>query len=259
MSADTPAVSTFHLGAPGAVVLSVPHGGTLLPASCTEGLRIPPEALWSDWHTAELYDLGDELAVPTVLARLSRFIADPNRAPVAPLHGDFWSTVVPDRDPVGTPLYDRVLSPEELQARLDLAHAPYHRALDSAVAAALLHSERVLLLDLHSFGLPLGVDVVLGDGDGTTAAAAVSDRVEQALRRAGFTVARNLRFTGGYIVRRWGAEERVDAVQLELDQRRYLQAADVEANRPQPRRDAARWTATRRALTTAIRSLAGDR
>lgn len=149
-----------------------------------------------------------------------------------------------------------MLSDEELQDRLELAHAPYHRALDRAVAAALRLHPRVLLLDLHSFGIPLGVDVVLGDGNGSTARAEAGDRVEQALRSTGFTVARNLRFTGGHIVRRWADEPRVDAVQLELDQRRYLRPSDVEANRPQPRRDPAGWARTRGAVTEAIRLIA---
>lgn len=254
-----PTVATFHLDAPAALVLSVPHGGTLVPAAFAEGLRVPPASLWSDWQTAELYDLTGELAVPTVMARLSRFVADPNRAPVAPLHGGFWSTAVPAQDPTGAQLYDRTLPTWELQDRLDLAHVPYHRALDRAVAAALRRHPRVLLLDLHSFGLPLGMDVVLGDANGSTAGAAASNRVEQALRHEGFTVARNLRFTGGYIVRRWADDERVDAIQMELDQRRYLDASDVEDNRPHPRRDRVGWATTRRALAAVIRSLAiGD-
>ncbi|MDT0276913.1 N-formylglutamate amidohydrolase [Blastococcus goldschmidtiae] len=253
---DGPAVATSSLDAPVPVVLSVPHGGTFLPAACTDALRIDPATLWSDWYTAELYDLTREFAVPTVMAMLSRFVADPNRAPVAPLHGNFWSTAVPATDPAGAPLYDRQLRPDELQERLDLAHAPYHRALDRAVTAALRRHPRVLLLDLHSFGLPLGPDVVLGDGDGSTARAEAGDRVEQALRHEGFTVARNLRFTGGHIVRRWVGEPRVDAVQVELDQRCYLVDSDVEGNRPQPRRDPAGWARTRQAVTAAIRALA---
>jgi len=251
-----PAVATFHLDAPTALVVSVPHGGTLVPALCAEGLRVPPEQLWSDWRTAELFDLTAELVVPTVMATLSRFVADPNRAPVEPFHGDFWSTAVPARDPGGAPLYDRSLSTEELQYRLELAHIPFHRALDRAVGAALRRHPRVLLLDLHSFGLPLGVDVVLGDGNGSTAGAAAAARVDLAFRREGFTVARNLRFTGGYIVRRWADDERVDALQFELDQRRYLETSDVEENRPNPRRDAAGWVRTRRALEAVLRSLA---
>ncbi|MGY1843360.1 N-formylglutamate amidohydrolase [Modestobacter sp. SYSU DS0875] len=252
-------VTTLHSSEPAAVLLSVPHGGRHVPQVYTEGLRLPPETLWSDWYTAELFDLSDQLSVPTVLTRLSRFVADANRALAPPLHGDFWSTAVPARDPAGVPLYDRELTNEDLQARLDMAHGPYHQALDRAVNAALQQHRRVLLLDLHSFGLPLGVDVVLGDGNGRTASADASDRVERALRQAGLTIARNVRFTGGYIVERWADDERVDAVQIELNQRRYLRISDVEENRPSPPRDPAGWAETRRAMTAAVRSLVAPR
>ncbi|WP_158544789.1 N-formylglutamate amidohydrolase [Blastococcus sp. TF02-09] len=249
------AVATVHLDAPPALVLSVPHGGTLVPTRCAEGLRVPPEQLWSDWRTAELLDLSADLVVPAVVARLSRFVADPNRAPVEPLHGDFWSTAVPARDPVGAPLYDRPLTAEELQYRLELAHVPFHRALDRALAAALHRHPRVLLLDMHSFGLPLGVDVVLGDGGGSTAGRGASEQVERAFRQQGFTVAWNLRFTGGHIVRRWANDHRVDALQVEVNQRLHLNSSDVEAARPNPRPDAAGWLTTRRALAGVIGSL----
>jgi N-formylglutamate amidohydrolase len=251
-------VELRHLNEPAPVILSVPHGGTRFPRVCRAGLRVPPESLWSDWDTAELYRLTDDLAVPLVTTGLSRFVADPNRAPTPPLHGDFWTTVVPARDPTGARLYDHELTDAELQMRLDLAHTPYHEALDSAVKVTLQRHQSALLLDLHSFGMPLEVDAVLGDGNGTTAASAASNRVENALRVAGFTVARNLRFSGGYIVRRWADSERVDAVQIELNQRRYLRDSDVDESIPRPRRRPDGWTQTRRAITAVIRSLCAD-
>lgn len=239
------------------LVLSVPHGGRTLPARYRTGMLVDPRHLWSDWYSAELFDVGGRAAMPTVLTRWSRFVADPNRAPRPPLHGGFWTTPVPATDPGGTALYACELEPEALQERLDVAHAPYHAALDDLVAAALARFPRLLLLDLHTFGLPLGVDAVLGDGDGTTASAAAVGRVEGALRRQGLSVARNLRFRGGHVVRRWAAHERVDAVQVELDQRRYLCREDVECARPMPRRDRQGWARTRAALCAVVAELAG--
>ncbi len=249
-------IAAYHLNEPFPLVLSVPHGGTRFPRAMRAALTIPAESLWSDWDTAELYNLGDGTPIPLVTTGLSRFVADPNRTPKPPLHGDFWSTVVPARGPSGVALYDRELTESELHARLDLAHGPYHQALDAAINAALQRHRNVLLLDLHSFGMPLEADVILGDGNGTTASTAMSDRVEDALRAAGLSVARNLRFTGGYIVQRWAESERVDAVQLELNQRCYLHLSDVEQNRPQPRRSPSGWAQTRRAIQAVTRSLA---
>jgi N-formylglutamate amidohydrolase len=51
------------------VILSVPHGGTDVPAWCRRGLLFPAEGLWSDWYTRQLYDLSDRLALPPSCAR----------------------------------------------------------------------------------------------------------------------------------------------------------------------------------------------
>jgi N-formylglutamate deformylase len=237
------------------VILSVPHGGTDVPAWCRRGLLFPAEDLWSDWYTRQLYDLSDRLALPLLRTRLSRFVADPNRALTAPLHGDFWATAVPAADPWGRPVYSRPLSSRQVTRRIAVAHRPYHQALDSLVSAALSHHSAIVLLDLHSFGIDLSADVILGDRNGTTADAATSDRVATAFTQAGFTVTRNHRFTGGFVVRRFTDHGRVHAIQVELSQRCYLRADDVDAGRPHPRVEPVRWQRTQQMLLTALQTL----
>ncbi|MGT2427391.1 N-formylglutamate amidohydrolase [Amnibacterium kyonggiense] len=237
------------------LVLSVPHGGRVLPEEARAALLADPGALWSDWRTDELYDFAADLGLPSVVARASRFVADPNRDPAGPSHGSFWSTVVPAEDPWGRPLYGRPLDADELAARVAAAHRPFHAALDDLVAASLRHHPRVLLLDLHSFGLRLDADVVIGDRHGTTADPAVSDRVEEALAAVGFRVRRNDPFPGGWITARYQHDDRVDAVQIELDQRTHLQADDVDRAVPDPRPDEAGWNRTRRRLAATLEAL----
>jgi N-formylglutamate deformylase len=247
-----------RIGAPQrtALVLSVPHGGRAVPAEFQAGLTIDPPDLWSDWYTDELYNFGTELAIPTIVAGLSRFVADPNRDATGRLHGSFWSTVVPATDPWDRPLYEHPLDPTELHARIAAAHGPYHRALDLAIERALDHHPRVLLLDLHSFGLPLGADIVVGDRNGASADPATSAAVAAAFAGAGFHVAHDGRFTGGHIVSRHVGDDRVDAIQIELNQRRYLVPIEVDEARPRPTRDAPSWQRTRTALRGALQQLA---
>lgn len=237
------------------LVLSVPHGGRTVPARFRSGLLRAADDLWADWNTDELYDFSLDLEIPTVIARLSRFVADPNRDPAGERHGSFWSAIVPATDPWDVPLYDRPLDAEELDTRIAAAHQPFHEALDNVLKESLRHHERVLLLDLHSFGLPLGADIVLGDRGGTSATPPVSDRVEEAFRTAGFETKRNTRFAGGWITARHQGNEWVDAVQIELNQRRYLLAADVDNGRTHPKRDEIGWQQTRRSLRAALEQL----
>jgi N-formylglutamate deformylase len=218
-------------GTPVPVVACLPHGGRDFPADLAAELVIRPEALWADWLTRELYAFLPELGVTTVTTTLSRFVADVNRDPGSG-HGAFWNTVVSAQQPnTGRPLYSRPLTAAEIGDRVALAHAPFHRALDGVLDGLLRVYPRLLLLDLHSFGRPHPGDVLLGDRRGLTARPEAVALLSGALARRGFDVRLNERLTGGWTVQRFAAHDRVDAIQVELSQRRYL---DLKAPRTRP-------------------------
>jgi N-formylglutamate deformylase len=114
----------------------------------------------SDWLTRELNEFLPSLGVTTIVTAFSRYVADPNRDPAGDQHGSFWSSVVPAQTPDGERVYRRPLSAADVSHRIRLAHQPFHHALDAAIARHLNRFGRVLLLDLHSFGLPLPADVI---------------------------------------------------------------------------------------------------
>lgn len=204
------------------VVACLPHGGLDYPAELTGPLAVSPGVLWSDWLTQDLYAFLPELGITTVSTPFSRFVADVNRDPDGEQHGGFWTSVVAARMPRGRAVYRRPLSTAEIAHRIQLAHAPFHRALDGAIERLLSRFPRVLLLDLHSFGVGLDGDVILGDRHGATARPAAITLVAGALSAAGFDVRLNQRFAGGWTVRRFAGHGAVDAIQVELNQRRYL-------------------------------------
>jgi N-formylglutamate amidohydrolase len=215
------------------LVACLPHGGRDYPAELAGELVLSPDILWSDWLTRELYAFLPELGVTTVTTSLSRFVADVNRDPEAG-HGRFWSTVVAAETPGGHAIYRRPLTPAEISHRVRLAHQPFHQALDAAVARLLRRFPRVLLLDLHSFGKDLGGDVILGDRRGLTARPGAVALVRGALARRGLDVRENERFIGGWTVRRFAGREQVDAIQVELNQRCYLDLAGHRYPGPPP-------------------------
>jgi N-formylglutamate deformylase len=236
-------------GPPLPVVACLPHGGGDFPADLAGELALSPGGLWSDWLTRELYAFLPGLGITTITTPFSRFVADVNRDPAGERHGGFWTSVVAARTPDGQPVYRRPLSRAEIRHRIRLAHVPYHRGLDAAVARLLRRFPRLLLLDLHSFGLPLAGEVILGDCRGATARPAAVRLLAGALRGSGFRVSLNERFSGGWTVRRFAGCDRVDAVQIELSQRCYL---DLDAGSyPPPPRPAA-FRHTQRALRTAV-------
>jgi N-formylglutamate deformylase len=237
------------------VVACLPHGGRHLPAELVQDLALDPGWLWSDWLTKELYEFLPELGITTIVTGLSRFVADVNRDPAGEQHGRFWSSVVAAQTPNGRAVYRRPLSQQEIDDRVKLAHEPFHRALDSAIAGLQATFGRVLLLDLHSFGVQLDADVVLGDRYGTSARPQVSDLVDGALTGHGFAVKRNLRFAGGWTVRKFIGNDLVDAVQIELAQRRYLDLTGPRRPGPPPRGE---FEATQRLLAAAIGRICGE-
>jgi N-formylglutamate deformylase len=184
--------------------------------------------LWSDWLTRELYAFLPELGITTVVTSFSRFVADVNRDPAGEQHGGFWTSVVAATMPRGRQIYQRPLTAAEISSRIRLAHEPFHRALDSAIAKLLAVFPRVMVLDLHSFGAGLDGDVILGDRNGATAKPDAVGQVAGALSGAGLDVRTNQRFSGGWTVRRFAGRAHVDALQVELNQRRYL---DLDGHR----------------------------
>ena len=210
------------------VVACLPHGGLDYPAELAAELAVSKDVLWSDWLTRELYAFLPELGITTIVTSFSRFVADVNRDPAGEQHGGFWTSVVAATMPRGRQIYVRPLTTAEITSRIGLAHEPFHKALDRAVANLLAVFPRVMLLDLHSFGAGLDGDVILGDRHGATAKPDAVRQVTRALSGAGLDVRMNQRFSGGWTVRRFAARARVDAVQVELNQRRYL---DLDGHR----------------------------
>jgi N-formylglutamate deformylase len=213
-------------GPPVPVIACLPHGGRHYPAELADDLTLSPDSLWSDWLTRELYAFLPALGVTTITTAFSRFVADVNRDPATGQDGGFYASVVSARMPHGHPVYRRALTPAEISHRIRLAHEPFHQALDEAVARLSRRFPRLLLLDLHSFAGNLDGDVILGDRHGATARPQVTALVSAAFARQGLAVRLNERFIGGWTVQRFAGHERVDAVQVELNQRRYL---DLEA------------------------------
>jgi N-formylglutamate deformylase len=238
--------------APVAVVASIPHGGELFPPGVVRPLGTPGE-LTSDTATRALYGFLPELGIATVETALSRYVADPNRDPGSGA-GGFWTSVVATATAWEMELYADDRAAAEIAQRIALAHTPYHEALGATLAAARERFPRVLLLDLHSFGLPLDGEIIVGNRHGETASPESTARVVRAFEAEGFRVTVNERFAGGWTIRRWADPPAVEAVQIELAKRCYL-ALDEEDVHAYPRRDG-RFDATRARLRRAVAALA---
>ena len=232
---------TLHRGtAP--LLLSLPHDGTEVPDSIAARLRPSARRVPdTDWHVSRLYEFARGLGASMIVPRYSRYVVDLNRPPddVSLYPGQNTTGLCPHVQFSGEPVYLDGQDPDEAEVaeRVEQYWRPYHRALAGELQRIHAMHGHVRLFEGHSIRgvvpflfegrLP---DLNLGTAGGSSCSPALQARLESVLQaqdRYDFVV--NGRFKGGYITREYGNPARgVDAVQLEISQRIYMDEGSFE-------------------------------
>jgi N-formylglutamate deformylase len=216
--------------------VSLPHDGTALSgeieARLTPSARRVPD---TDWHVSRLYAFARELGASMIVPAYSRYVIDLNRprdnASLYP--GQNTTGLCPVVQFSGEPVYQAGEEPtqKEISERIETYWRPYHEALAAEVARIGAEHGRVVLWEGHSIRsvvpflfegqLP---DFNLGTAGGESCSPALQSRLTDVLAaQRDRTHVVNGRFKGGYITRHYGRPaERIEAVQLELAQRNYM-------------------------------------
>ena len=218
------------------LLVSLPHDGTVLPdaiaARMTESARRVPD---TDWHVARLYAFARELGASVIVPKHSRYVVDLNRPPddVSLYPGQNTTGLCPIVQFSGAPVYrdGELPTPGEIAARVETYWRPYHDALAGELARMRQTHDRVVLWEGHSIRgevpflfegrLP---DLNIGTANGASCSPALQARLQGVLdAQSDYDFVVNGRFKGGYITRRYGDPANgIDAVQLELSQRNYM-------------------------------------
>jgi N-formylglutamate deformylase len=221
------------------LLVSLPHDGSEIPgdiaARMTDSARRAPD---TDWHVARLYAFARELGASMLVPRYSRYVVDLNRPPddVSLYPGQNTTGLCPVVQFSGEPVYRDDAEPTvaEIAARIDAYWRPYHAALQAEIDRIRSIHSRVVLWEGHSIRgevpflfegrLP---DLNLGTAAGASCSPALQARLEAVLSaQSRYDWVANGRFKGGYITRHYGAPaDGVDAVQLEISQRIYMDEA----------------------------------
>ena len=229
---------TLHRGtAP--LLISLPHDGTAVPAEIADRLtdsarRVPD----TDWHVSRLYDFARELGASMIVPKYSRYVIDLNRPEddVSLYPGQNTTGLCPHVQFSGEPVYRDGQDPDETEVaeRVERYWRPYHRALAGELQRIHAQHGRAVIWEGHSIGgvvpflfdgrLP---DLNLGTAAGTSCSPSLQSRLESVLAsQVGYDFVVNGRFKGGYITREYGDPAKgVDAVQLEISQRNYMDEA----------------------------------
>lgn len=226
------------------IVITVPHAGRIYPE--LPFLRVPIARLRSleDRYADDLAAMAIANGVTALIAQAPRLLIDLNRAeteldpamvrgaatagtPLAPrTRGGLG--LIPRRLPDVGEIWRGPLDAGDVTGRIAGHHRPWH-----ATTAALLESARqkfgvALLIDLHSMP-PLDGDdapsIVIGDRFGRSAAPRLTAAAEAVATGAGFRVAINAPYAGGYALDRHARpRDGVHALQVEIDRQTYLDA-----------------------------------
>jgi N-formylglutamate amidohydrolase len=201
-----------------------------------QGLEIPD----TDWHIAELYDFAGELGASLLVAQYSRYVVDLNRPPDdgSLYEGQVATGLCPQYTFAGAPLYrnDAPLAAAEIADRAERYWHPYHERMALALDELRARHGCALLWDAHSipsrvprlFAGELPV-LNIGNFDGRSCDAAVANELYRLATASPYSAVLNGRFKGGYITRHYGDPANgVQAVQLELAQRAYMDEATLE-------------------------------
>ncbi len=226
------------------LLVTSPHSGRHYPAPFLAAARLSLAELRRA-EDALVDALLDGIAgVPVLAATHARCWLDLNRAPDELDPGMFDGPlpvpvapsprvaaglgVIPRLAAMGREIHSRKLPASEAAERIAAAHAPWHDRITAELQAARQRHGAALLIDVHSMPPPTGPrppQIVLGDCHGRSANPAIVAAMEDHFRRAGWRVARNHPYAGGYTTHHHGQPASgIHAVQIELCRSLYLDA-----------------------------------
>ena len=236
---------------PGPLVLASPHSGRDYPAPflATTRLTLAQLRRAEDAFVADLVaPAAAAHGVPLIAARYGRAWLDLNRSagevdpamivdPIAAHPAQASERVaaglgvIPRVAAHGLDIYSGRLRHAEIVDRLAAVHAPYHAAIAGLLDAARDTNGFAVLLDCHSMPSPPAgprgaAQIVVGDRFGTSAAEGLVGWIERHFAAAGFRVARNAPYAGGYTTAHHGQPASgIHAVQIEVDRALYMDPA----------------------------------
>jgi len=237
-----------QVGARTPLVIAVPHAGRHYPRDLLAAARLPLEALETieDRHADLLIADAVHAGAVAIVARMARAFVDLNRdereidptiLAKAPAPGTLLPSikvsgglgVVPSRIAAGGQVWKCPFAAGAIEARLALAHRPYHAAIVAALDEAHAAHGVAILLDCHSMpsiagpAPGLGPQIVIGDRHGRSAAARFVGVAARTARLTGLRVALNSPYAGGHTLDRHGRPKAGrHAMQIEIDRALYL-------------------------------------
>lgn len=209
------------------IVISIPHSGTYIVEQMRDKLYEDVILPNTDWYLLELFNFLQDMSYTVIVNNVSCYLIDVNRD-VYKHEGDLYkSNLVYVTTTQGATMYKEYPDVKEIDERIQQYYRPYHEEIRRAIVKKKKHFKAVLLLDLHSFGLHEGADIILGDCFGNSCSNDVTALFRNMFEKENIRVKENEPFSGGYIIKHYGEKEKCcDALQIELWYQTYIKQRD---------------------------------
>jgi N-formylglutamate amidohydrolase len=256
--APPPFILKSATAAPGAFVFAAPHSGRHYPVGMIAASGIGAHALRmsEDAYVDHLFDSAPRHGASLLVATHARAYLDLNRGEDE-LDPDMFSPaldertldvshrvkaglgIIPKLVAEGLAIYNAPLPAREAFHRIDNVYRPYHQKLSDLLKARSQQFGYAVLIDCHSMpseaqgarrrGRAVGPDIVLGDCWGASCARELTSLAEELLIRAGFSVRRNVPYSGGFSTQNYGAPNKgIHALQIEISRGLYMNEETLE-------------------------------
>jgi N-formylglutamate deformylase len=228
------------------VIVEIPHAGINVDGPALATLAAPARAIGrdADLWVDELYARAPAHGATMLVAHISRYVVDLNRS-----EKDVDSETIEGAPPTaratrgiiwrltsdGARTLEAPLSRAELDRRLETFYRPYHRTLAQLIDEKRNRFGFAIVLAAHSMpslgrvrgetsaGPAKRADVVPGTRGRTSAAPVIIDAVDRVARAAGYSVAHDEPYQGGFTTMFYGQPAAgVHVVQVELARRLYM-------------------------------------
>lgn len=227
------------------LVVSCPHAGIEVPASLANSLLItdPLELKRDpDLFVDELYQDAYKLGASFITTSISRYVIDLNRDPnehdasfvIGGQHSKNpkFLGLVAHKNTLGHALLRAPLTQDQLQARINQYHSPFHAELRRMTSSCVHRFGFCIHIDAHSMPstatsghLDTGerAEIVPGDLDGTSCSSKLTDFVCDYFSSRKFSVKCNSPYKGGFITQHFGRpDQNVHTLQIELNRKLYM-------------------------------------
>lgn len=243
-------------------IFSSPHSGNIFPSDFLSSSKLSINQLRQseDAYIDKLFFQCIESGSPLIKFNYPRSFVDVNREPYEldkqmfedsiPSFANFTSAkvalglgTIPKIASNGNEIYKAPLSWKIAEDRIENFYFPYHAALKQLLVVTKSHFNSAILFDCHSMpssnfnsnsrSINFGeADFIIGDGFGTTCLPSVINLVEDVLTNLGYSVARNIPYSGGFTTLNYGRpEENCHALQIEISRKLYMDEKSLLPNR----------------------------